>query len=91
MVVDTHLKADGDVLPAAEGGGDGAGRESQGREQRGKRGAERDARPLLRHHHQGAHAPQLNAARPQLGHRAAQAACAKLHHTWQNFNIYYRP
>lgn len=58
----THLQADGNVHPAAERGADGARRQAQVFEDLGEGLGERDARPLLRHHHARAHAGQVDVA-----------------------------
>ena len=49
-------QADGHVDAATKGGADGAGGQAQVLEDLGEGLGEGDARPLLRHHHAGAHA-----------------------------------
>lgn len=51
-----YLQADGHVDAATKGGADGAGGQAQVLEDLGEGLGEGDARPLLRHHHAGAHA-----------------------------------
>ena len=71
----------GEVDAAAEGGGDGARGEVESGEEFGEGGGEGDARPLLRHHDARPDARQVHGALLQLGHGAAQALGAQLHHT----------
>lgn len=55
-----HLKTDGHIDPAAEGGADGPGREPQVFEDLGEGLSKCDARTFLRHHHTGPHTRQIH-------------------------------
>ncbi len=56
------LHADGDVDAAAEGGRDGARRQTEWGEETSEGGTERSTRPLLRHRHAAANAVQRDAS-----------------------------
>lgn len=67
-----HLQAHGHVDSAAERGADGARRQAQVFEDLGEGLGERDARPLLRHHHARAHARQVDVAQLREGREERQ-------------------
>ncbi len=75
----TYLKADADVDPAAEAGGDGARRQVQRRKELRETRREVDARPLLGDHAQRANAAQIDALGAQRRCGRAESLGAQFH------------